>query len=73
MPGEKQYSTGPRRTSGAIALHSATAAEPRITGGFAALTSLASWTAVCGLDWSSWNTKLTALPCTPPVAATCFS
>ena len=32
-----------------------------MTGGFDALTWLASWTATCGLVWSSWNTNLQRL------------
>ena len=31
-----------------------------------AITSLASWTATCGFDWSSWKMNLSGLPPMPP-------
>ena len=63
-----QYITGPRRISGAMALHRPTSAEPIITGGFPATIAVANCTATCGLDWSSWNTKCTGRPPMPAVS-----
>ena len=48
-PGERQYMTGPVRTSGAVAAHPATEAVPNMNGTFFAISALAICTVVCGL------------------------
>src|SRR6185312_4850116 len=67
-PAVRQYVTGPSRwTSGVTALHDAVTVGPRITGTCCAMSSRASWTAICGFDWSSFATNFTGRPAMPPV------
>src|SRR5216684_2899477 len=73
MPGDRQYMTGPLVISGAIALHIATKLAPISTAGLPATTWLASWTATCGVDWSSWKTRWRGRPWMPPFSFAHFS
>ena len=56
MPGAKHHITGPFFISGAVALHSGTSDGPRISLAPPPMSSVASCTAICGLDCPSCST-----------------
>jgi hypothetical protein len=66
--------TGPVfSSSGTIALHVAVTDDPKITGTPFATRPLASWSVVCGTDWSSRKLNLTGRPAMPPCPLTVLS